>query len=91
MSIHDDKVKEVANWYKSNGWKVWAHITDWPTPNLEGLEMIPDLFVEKSGYKSRLIEVETQESVDELHAKTQKLNFKLFAMTNNYEFELITV
>ena len=91
MTPHDNRVEQLANYYRNQGWKVWAHLQGWTTPNFESMDKIPDLFVEKSGYKSRLIEVETKESVDELHAKTQKITFKLFSITNNYEFELIIV
>ena len=91
MSKHDDKIKQLANNYKNDGWTVWAQIPDWDAPKFEHMGRTPDLFVKKEGEVSRIIEVETTELVDGLHAKIRKNVFSAFASRFHYRFDLVTV
>ncbi len=63
-STHDRKVRELAKKHMKEKWKVKADIGDFEQPTPVGRnKRIPDLEVSKGG-KTKLIEVDTPETID---------------------------
>lgn len=57
---HDSKVRKIAGGYKSQGWKVHADVSGYPTPKtIYGRR--PDVIATK-GKQMIIVEVETKES-----------------------------
>ena len=60
---HNEKVKQIAQKYKREGWNVQADLSGCDKPNPIGKhQRIPDIRATKKGAE-RLIEVETQETM----------------------------
>ena len=74
QSKHDQKVRQVAQQLKHQGWKVEADISGYKTPKGIGKSSrIPDIRATKAGAE-RLIEVETPSSL--LKDKKQQETFR---------------
>lgn len=61
QSVHDAKVREVANRYKRERWKVKADLPGFKEPRTVYGNR-PDIIARK-GQKTRLIEIETRKSM----------------------------
>ena len=79
QSKHDSRVRRIAGGYKSQGWKVQADISGYPTPRTI-FNKRPDVRATK-GARERIIEVETKSSMKTDVA--QRNAFKRFAELNN--------
>ena len=81
QSIHDKKVKKIAQHWEGQGARVKAHIPGYKNPTkISG--SIPDLEISQAGQK-RIIEVETPRSIKTAHAKEQRKDFQGWANKSN--------
>lgn len=88
MTSHDACVALWANAYNTKGWTVHADIQDYLAPP-EINKKIPDIYA-ISGNNARVLEVETDESINSDHAKEQIAAFKKWAeQSSNRKFRLI--
>ena len=72
---HDSAVKKSAEYYKQRGYKVFAAIPGYPSPETIDKRK-PDVFAEK-GKEKIIIEVETKDTIDK--DKRQQEIFKNYA------------
>jgi len=75
QSKHDKTVRRVAGGYKSQGWKVKADISGYPSPRTI-YNRQPDVIATK-GRKTRIVEVETRSSYKK--DEPQRRTFKRWA------------
>ena len=61
QSTHDSRVRRIAGGYKSQGWKVQADVSGYPTPRTI-FNKRPDVRAIK-GARERIVEVETKSSM----------------------------
>jgi len=88
MTSHDACVASWAKAYKDKEWTVHADIQGYLDPP-EINKKIPDIYA-KSGNNARVLEVETDESINSDHAKEQIAAFKKWAEESpNRKFRLI--
>lgn len=75
QSTHDRKVRETANRYKREGWKVTADVPGYKSPKIINRKQ-PDIVVKK-GRKTKIFEIETHKSMKT--DKPQRAVFRKFA------------
>jgi len=81
---HDRKVRQLAKQYEKDKWKVKADVGNYDRPSSIGKNNhIPDFEVTRRG-KTKLIEVDTPDTVDSAQLKTFKMSA---ARKKNTEFE----
>ena len=69
QSAHDKKVRQIANKFSREGWDVKADVPGFGSPDPIGTrKRIPDVVAKKRG-ATRIIEVETRETVDKDRAQ----------------------
>ena len=74
QSAHNTTVKKLSEQYQQKGYKVKADIKGWGKPDtIRGVR--PDIIAEKGGHKT-IIEVETEDSVDNKRDQQQQKAFK---------------
>lgn len=62
QQAHDLAVRELAEGYTEEGWRVWADIEGWPTPpSIQGRR--PDILT-RDGETRLIVEVETERGAD---------------------------
>lgn len=71
---HDNEVKKVAKDYAGRGYDVEADISGYKRPPTVG-GYRPDVRAKKGKYET-LVEVETPDTVDTVHALSQELAFR---------------
>lgn len=75
---HNQKVRQLANYYKNKEYRVAAAIFDWwDQPGMINRH-VPDIIVSK-GKKLIVIEVETPKSVNTARDKAQRKAFRTWA------------
>ena len=88
MTSHDACVAIWAKAYKFEKWTVHADIKGFLAPP-EINKRIPDIYATKEG-SARVLEVETDESINSDHAKEQITAFRVWAdQSSNRTFRLI--
>ncbi len=71
---HDRKVRQLAKQHEKDKWKVKAHVGNYDRPSSIGKNNhIPDLEVTRRG-KTKLIEVDTPDTVDSAQLRTFKMS-----------------
>lgn len=74
QSKHDAKVRDVANTFKTQGYKVSADVNGFPQPgSISGYR--PDVVAQK-GNQRKIVEVETPDSVNSTRDKAQHNAFR---------------
>jgi hypothetical protein len=87
MTSHDACVAAWAKAYKDDGWTVHADINGYLAPP-EINQKIPDIYA-TNGSSARVLEVETDETINTDHAKEQIATFKKWAdQSPNRKFRL---
>ena len=80
-TTHNKKVKRIAEYWRSQGARVKAHIPGYKTPsNIRG--SIPDIEISHKGRKL-VVEVETPTSIKTDHAKEQRKDFQNWSNKNS--------
>ena len=90
QTCHDTAVSRDAAQYASNGYKVWADISGYSTPQnltVDGVTKRPDIIAQK-GKDIRIIEWETPESLDKDHKQHRVL--RTWARRNAAHFHIRT-
>ena len=96
LSKHDAEVLRIANSFRDRGYHVRADVPGYPQPGLIDRLHRPDIEAEKANDKGEwvtlIIEVETADSVETEHTKSQKATFRKRAKENeNTWFKLHVV
>lgn len=78
QSAHDARVRKIAGGYASQGWKVQADVSGYPTPRTI-FNRRPDVRATK-GARERIVEVETRSSLKS--DVSQRNAFRRFASLN---------
>ena len=88
QTCHNTAISRSAAQYISNGYKVWADISGYPTPQnltVDGVTKRPDI-IAKKGKDVQIIEWETPESLDKDHEQHRVL--RTWARRNGAHFHV---
>jgi hypothetical protein len=94
VPYHDEFVLSVAQQYKKEGYKVYADIDGYETPDAIGgfvpdVQAVPSSSMEDDGAVELIIEVETCDTCDdETHTKGQMQAFSRYCQNNGAQFEV---
>ena len=82
-SLHDSVVRRLARSLKAKypKSKVYADVQGFPTPDKIG-QHIPDIWVKHQNGRELIIEVETEDTINTAHAKSQARSFRGYANLN---------
>lgn len=88
QTCHDTAISRSAGQYVFYGYKVWADISGYPTPQnltVDGVTKRPDI-IAKKGKDVQIIEWETPESLDKDHEQHRVL--RTWARRNGAHFHV---